>query len=108
MPINVGLSGAQATDATSGGPFDVMSDIVFSGASASYTPYDPFAVTTTQTPTSSATGQGTAAANAPAGSLLGATGLLGGVATSSSSVYLWIALAVAGGAGIWLLMRHKK
>jgi PAB1-binding protein PBP1 len=106
IPINVGLSGASALASPAGGPFDVMSDIVFSGAMASYAPYDPWAASPTQTPTSSATGQGQAGANAPLlGGIAGGAGLLG---ASSSPVYLWIALAAAGGLGLWLMLRHKK
>ena len=107
IPISVGISGAQAADAQSGGPFDVQSDIVFgnsgfswggsSGGSAPYAPYDPYSTSTSQTPTSSATGSGPALANTP-----------GGLASGSSSIYLWLALAAAGGFGIWILMKHKK
>lgn len=110
IPISVGISGAQAADAQSGGPFDVQSDIVFgnsgfswggsSGGSAPYAPNDPYSTSTSQTPTSSATGSGPALANAPGG--------VSGVATSGSSIYLWLALAAAGGFGIWILMKHKK
>lgn len=106
-PISVGISGSQATDATSGGPFDVQSDIVFSGGSAYYSPYDPASQTTTQTPTSSATGTGSAGASNATGASPGTT--TGSSSTGSSSNNLMLILLVTGAviAG-YFIYKHGK
>jgi hypothetical protein len=96
MPLDLGIAASGASSAESGGPFYNDASINFApdyrtGANLSNSP------DTVSDATASAKSPG-ASSNAPA---------MGGAASTaaSSPTILWIALAVAGAAALWLVLR---
>lgn len=107
-PISVGSSIAPSTNAESGGPFDVQSDIVFSGGYVGgFYPTDPYTTSVTQIPTAEATGQGSVSGPGISAGASTPTASATNSAIAGLSLTTWLLIGGVAVA-VWWYVKHKK